>query len=243
MSRTFQGPVGWNIRSAPFLWARPPPRGPERTRTRAGSGRADGRAHEAGRAAEAGEADRAGGRGAGECARSGGAGGVGGRPRRAGARARLTLSRRRLLCFVRRGETPSLPPAPRGGAGAAPGRRRRRRLSVRNAGRGGSAARGLGGRFEWSRGAEGGGGRRRLQRGWGTAAPEGQEAWPALRARGRPQCSEAAAATASAGRGVGARAAWRPRARSRRGRRTKLSASSAGRSPGPQSPCPPRQQQ
>lgn len=162
---------------------------------------------------------------------------MGGRPRRAGARARLTLSRRRwrrrLLCFVRRGETPTLPPAPRGGAGAAPGRRRRRRLSVRNAGRGGSVARGLGGRFEWSRGAEGGGGRRRPQRGWGTAAPEGQEAWPAPRARRRPQCSEAAAATASAGRGVGARAAWRPRARSRRGRRTKLSASSAGRCPGP----------
>lgn len=163
----------------------------------------------------------------------------GGRPRPAGARARLTLAwrrQRRLLCFVRRGETPILPPASRGGAGAAPGRRRHRRLPVRNADRGGSAARGLGGRFEWSRGSEGGGGRRRPEQGRGTAAPEGQDAWPAPRARGRPQCIEAAAATVSAAGGVGARAAWRPRApraRSRRGRRTKLFAQSAGHGPGP----------
>lgn len=100
---------------------------------------------------------------------------------------------------MRKGEKLTLPPAPLGGAGAVPGRRRCRRLPVRNAGRGGSAARGLGGWFEWSRGAEGGGGHWRPEQGWGTAAPEGQEARPAPRARGKPQCSEAAAATASAG--------------------------------------------
>lgn len=152
----------------------------------------------------------------------------------AGARTRLTLARwrRRLLCFVRRGEKLTLPPAPLGGSGAVPGRRRCRRLPVRNAGRGGSAARGLGGWFEWSRGAEGGGGHWRPEQGWGTAAPEGQEARPAPRARGKPQCSEAAAAIASArAGGVGARAAWRPRdprARSRQGRGTKLAAPLAG---------------
>lgn len=152
-------------------------------------------------------------------------------PRRAVARARLPLvwRRRRLLCFVKRSETPILPPAPRGGAGEAPGSRRRRRLLVRNAGRGGSAARGRGGRFEWSRGAEGGGGCRRALCGAGVRRrPRVKKPSRQPRAWGRPQCREAVAAAAPAERrgGWGARAAWRPRdplrARSRRGRRTKL---------------------
>lgn len=64
---------------------------------------------------------------------------------------------------------------------------------------------GLGGRFEWSRGAEGGGGCWLPEPGRGTAAPEGQEARPAPRARGKLLCSEVAAATKPAGRRGGGR--------------------------------------
>lgn len=108
----------------------------ELLRVRTGSGRVAWRAHEAGRAAEAGVVDWVGGRRA-RAWQARGLRVLGGRP--AGAeRARapgspLAWQRlRRLLCFARRSETPTLSPTPRGGLGAAPGRLRRRYLRVRN---------------------------------------------------------------------------------------------------------------
>lgn len=107
---------------------RPPPSAQERARTRAGSGRAGWRAHKAGQAAEAGEAAAVlRGRGAGERARSGGAGGArvceGGAVAEAVGRAReasprLAAAAASLFREEKRDAHSAPGPARRGGGGA-----------------------------------------------------------------------------------------------------------------------------
>lgn len=162
-----------------------------------------------------------------------------GRPRRAGARTRFNLAwwrrRRRLLCFLRRGETPTQSPAKRRGAGATPRRRRCRRLPVRNAGHGGTAR-------GWEDGLNGVGAPRGVGGDAGSQSRAGVRRRPRVKKPGRHRAREESYCVARSRRlrdpragGVGAGAAWRPRAtraRSRRIRRTKLAAPSAGQGSG-----------
>lgn len=116
----------------------------------------------------------------------------GGRPKLSGrareAFPRAWPRRRRLLCFERRSETPTLSPTPRGGLGAAPGRLRRRYLWVRNGdARVGRGARpGLG--QDGLNGAEapgGGGGSRATRAGSGYGGARGSRS----PARGSGRCA------------------------------------------------------
>lgn len=143
-----------------------------------------------------------------------------GRPRRAGARTRFNLAwwRRQLLCFLRRGETPTQSLAKRRGAGATPRRRRCRRLPVRNAGRGGTAR-------GWEDGLNGVG----APRGEGDAGSQsraGVRRRPRVKKPGRHRAREESYCVVRSRRlrnpragGVGAGAAWRPRATRARSRR------------------------